>query len=161
QAWLVGLEPDGSAAVSWLWGEPGRRESIRHILPLDDGALVVGEAGGRGFLQYVNLDGTIRWAKHVDDCAAEDLILATAILTDDDNLVIGGWFYATDTHALMFRMSRNGTESEPAWATRTTVAGEILGPMVRSLHQLPTGEFRVVGRYAEPTGDRVFAAMAD
>jgi hypothetical protein len=33
--------------------------------------------------------------------------------------------------------------------------------MVRSLHQLPTGEFRVVGRYAEPSGDRVFSAMAD
>jgi hypothetical protein len=161
QAWLVGLEPDGGVAFSWTWGEADRRESVRHILPLTDGALVVGEAGGRGFLHYVNQDGTIRWAKHVDDCAAEDLVLSTAILTDDDNLVIGGWFYATDTHGLVFRMSRDGTENEPAWATRTHVDGEILGPEIRSLHQLPTGELRVVGRYAEPTGDRVFAAMAD
>jgi hypothetical protein len=161
QAWLVGLEPDGSVAFSWTWGEAERRESIRHILPLDDGALVVGEAGGRGFLHYVNPDGTIRWAKHVDDCAAEDLVLSTAILTHDDNLVIGGFFYATDTHGLVFRMSRDGTETEPAWATRTYVEGEILGPEIRSLHQLPTGELRVVGRYAEPSGDRVFAAMAD
>jgi hypothetical protein len=161
QAWLVGLEPDGSVAFSWTWGEADRRESIRHILPLDDGALVVGEAGGRGFLHYVNSDGTVRWAKHVDDCAAEDLVLSTAILTDDDNLVIGGWFYATDTHGLVFRMSRDGSENEPAWATRTNVEGEILGPEIRSLHQLSTGELRIVGRYAEPSGDRVFAAMAD
>jgi hypothetical protein len=161
QAWLVGLTPDGSVAFSWLWGEPERRESVRHILPLDDGALVVGEAGGRGSLWYVNSDGSIRWAKHVDDCGDEDLVLSTAILTADDNLLVGGWFYATDTHGLVFRMSREGDEAEPAWATRTHVEGEILGPEIRSLHQLPTGELRVVGRYAEATGDRVFSAMAD
>jgi hypothetical protein len=161
QAWLVGLAPDGSVEFSWLWGTPTKRESIRHILPLDDGAIVVGEGDGRGFLLYVNLDGTIRWAKTVDDCATEDLVLSTAILTRDDNILVGGWFYATETEGLLFRVSRDGTESAPAWATRTGVRGEILGPEVRSIHQLDTGELRVVGRYAEATGDRVFAAMTD
>lgn len=161
QAWLVGLDPDGSVAFSFLWGDPDTREAIREILPLDDGALLVGEGDGRGFLLSMNPDGTIRWAKTVDDCSDENLVLSTALLTRDDNLLIGGWFYATDTHALLFRMSREGTESEPSWATRTGVDGEILGPELRSIHQLETGELRVAGRYAEPSNDRVFTAMTD
>jgi hypothetical protein len=167
QAWLLGLAPDGSVAFSWTWGSPEYREAIRHIVPLDDGALIVGEAesytasSGRGFIMRLNGDGTIRWAKNVDDCSSEDLVLATAIHTMDDNFIIGGWFYATHTNGLLFRVSSAGAESAPAWATRTDVPGEILGPEISSIHQLPTGELRVVGRYAEPTTNHTFVAMTD
>lgn len=167
-AWLVGLAPDGSVKWSWTWGgSADDEEAIRHILPLPDGALVVGQVdnftgvSGRGFVIRINADGTIRWAKHVDDCGTEDLILATALHTRDDNYLVGGWFYATETHGLLFRISPAGTEATPAWATRTHVPGEILGPEIRSLQQLPTGELRVVGRYARPSTNQVFVAGTD
>lgn len=164
-AWLVGLSPDGGVRWAWTWGTPEERESVREILPLADGALVLGvarnfKAGSqRGFLLRLNADGTVRWAKYVDDCAAEDLVLSSAILSDDGNLIVGGWLYATHTDALLFRVSPDATETEPAWATRT--GSDIVGPMIQSIHQLPTGELRVVGRYAEFGNDRVFVGATD
>ncbi len=166
QAWLLGLGPDGSVAFSWLWGDAARDEAVRAILPLSDGALLVGQSKhianhDRGFVLRVGSDGSVRWARHVQDCAAlEDVVIASAHETMDGNLVLGGWYDATETDALLLRIASDGSPETPAWATRTAIGTAILGPQIRWIQQLPTGELRLVGRYSA-VPDRVFVAGTD
>ncbi|MDH3653483.1 MAG: hypothetical protein OEN21_04395 [Myxococcales bacterium] len=166
EAWLLVLGPDGAVKTSWTWGgTPDRREAIRGILPLDDGALLVGHAtqpgDTRGFVLRVTADGTIAWAKHVDACDDEQFELSTAIQTQDGNLVIAGWHYSVDTRALLFRLAPDGSDDAPAWATGTVIDAS-LGLQPRSIHQLATGELRLVGLSAATlTQDEVFAAGTD
>lgn len=166
EAWLLVLGPDGAVKTSGTWGgTPDRREAIRGILPLDDGALLVGHAvlpgDTRGFVLRVTAEGTIAWAKHVDACDDEQFELATAIQTQDGNFVVGGWHYSVDTRALLFRLAADGSDEAPAWATGTVVDGS-LGLQPRSIHQLSTGELRLVGLSAATlTRDELFVAGTD
>lgn len=139
---------------------------MRYILPLADGALLVGQredfaSDTHGFVMRLDLDGEIVWARNVDSCTDEEPRLATAILTEDGNFIIGGWHYATETKALLFRMAPDGSGDAPAWATGTTI-DPILGLQPRSIHQLPTGELRVTGLWGRAGGnDEVFVAGTD
>lgn len=167
EAWLLVLDADGAVKTSWTWGGTAdRREAIRGILPLEDGALLVGHAvlpgQTRGFVLRVSADGTIAWAKHVESCDTEEPELATAILTRDGNFVVGGWTYSVDTRALLFRLAPDGSDEAPAWATGTLVDAALFGLMPRSIHQLASGELRVTGRSATSlTRDEVFVAGTD
>ncbi|MGB5695112.1 MAG: hypothetical protein WBM46_05635 [Polyangiales bacterium] len=166
EAWLLILGPDGAVKTSWTWGgTPDRGEAVRGILPLEDGALLVGHAvlpgDTRGFVLRVTADGTISWAKDVEACNDDQFELATAIQTQDGNLVIGGWYYTADTRALLFRLAPDGSDEAPAWATGTVVDGSF-GLQPRSIHQLSTGELRLAGLSAATlTRDEVFAAGTD
>jgi len=164
QAWLLLLDENGAVEQSWLWGSPDHREVVRAILPLQDGALLVGEGynagASRAFALRVNADGTLRWGKTIEGCAGGELILTAAIETDDGNLVLGGWFYATETRALLLRLSPDGSDLTPAWATETTIE-PILGLEISAIKQLATGELRVAGTWATIGEDKVFVAGTD
>jgi hypothetical protein len=153
---------------SWTWGVPDHDEVVRYVLPLEDGALLVGEAassmvgGTRGFVMRVGQDGSILWAKDVVSCASDEPIVTTAVLTSDDKIIAGGWHYGAPTRAILFRLEPNGSDTAPAWATETTLPGEILGLEPHTILQLETGELRVVGRWARTSGnDEVFLAGTD
>lgn len=165
QAWLLLLDQHGGLKQSWTWGSPDLREAVRAILPLEDGALLVGDAGsfampGRAFALRVDRDGEVVWAKRIEGCGEGELIIADAIETDDGNLVLGGWFYATETRALLLRLAPDGSGDAPAWATETTIE-PILGLEITGIHQLSTGELRVVGRWATTGDDKLFVAGTD
>jgi len=167
QAWLVVLDPDGYVKTSWTWGTPDHRELIRHILPLSDGALIVGEArqfvagGTRSFVMRVDQNGAIVWAKDIESCADEEPVMATAMETENGKFIVGGWHYATETRAILFRLEPDGSDTAPAWATETTMT-QILGMQPREIIQLETGELRVIGRWARTGGnDEIFIAATD
>lgn len=166
QALLVILGTGGELKRAWTWGGPDHREAVRDVLPLDDGALLVGQrqdysGDTHGFVMRVDVDGNVRWARDVDACGDEEPVLATATLTDDGNFIVGGWHYATETQALLFRIAPDGSGDAPAWATATTIE-PILGLQPRTIHQLQNGELRVTGRWARTGGnDEVFVAGTD
>jgi hypothetical protein len=163
---LVILSPRGAIERAWTWGSPDYREAVRGILPLADGGLLVGQRESymgdtHGFVLRVDGEGDITWARDVDSCTDDEPVLSTAILTDEGNFIVGGHHYATETKALLFRMAPDGSGDEPAWATETTIE-PILGLQPRSIHQLRTGELRVVGLWGRTGGrDEVFAAGTD
>ncbi len=165
QALLVLLSKDGSFERAWTWGSPDYHEAIRGILPLADGALLVGEAqtftgSSRSFVLRAEPNGDLRWAKHVEGCVGGEPTLTAATETMDGNLIVSGWYYATHTRALLLRLSAEGSEQTPAWATETSIT-PILGLEPSSVIQLSTGELRVTGRWAKTPDNRVFVAGAD
>ena len=165
QALLILLAPNGLIERAWTWGVPEYREAVRGILPLSDGALLVGEAvtfagTSRSFVLRAEANGDLRWAKHIEGCDGDEPTLVGAIETGEGNFILHGWFYATETRALLLRINPDGTDAAPAWATETAIT-PILGLEPTSVVQLSTGELRVAGSWAKIGDDRVFVAGTD
>lgn len=165
-AWLAALREDGTVRWAWTWGSPDYREEVRRVVPLADGALVVGNAvtytgASRAFAMRVGSDGTIAWAKQLADCAdADDVRIDTAIETGEGNFVLGGYVSGSRPAALLLRLAPDGSDSAPAWANATGITG-LLGLRVTSIQQLSTGELRVAGTHWTAGDDAVFVAGTD
>lgn len=165
-AWLAALAPDGSVRWAWSWGSAAYREEVRHIVPLADGALVVGNAitftgASRAFALRVRTDGTVAWAKQLADCAdTDDVRIDTGLETGEGNLVLGGFVSGSRPKALLLRLAPDGSDTAPAWANATGITG-LLGLRVTSIQQLSTGELRVAGTHWTASDDAVFVAGTD
>jgi len=158
--WLLTLNAAGEITSSRLFGTEGEGEMALDVLPLVDGALVVGATWNDANVEWrasalrLNEEGEVIWGRRfpLTDCYGhgDDMHFQRSILTPEGDFVLGGTVDSGPIGAAVLKLKPDG---ELAWADFNTAGGTAIGTTLTDLVALPTSGYLVAGTYIAGNAD--------